>query len=74
MTNEFMYAKGQDLFIGQEKILLQGVGLGGWMLPEGYMWGSYGKITRPRKFEERIIELIGKEESLRFGIRIIKIL
>ena len=66
MTNEFMYAKGQDLFIGQEKILLQGVGLGGWMLPEGYMWGSYGKITRPRKFEERIIELIGKEESLRF--------
>jgi aryl-phospho-beta-D-glucosidase BglC (GH1 family) len=53
--NRFVYAKGKKIYDkdGQE-LLLKGVGLGGWMLPEGYMWGSHKYYNRPRRFEELI--------------------
>ena len=58
-----MYARNNRLYINETEIFLRGVGLGGWMLPEGYMWGSRKKITRPRLFEKRIVDLIGEAEA-----------
>lgn len=53
--SKFMYAKGKKIYDkNDQEILLQGVGLGGWMLPEGYMWGSHKYYNRPRRFEELI--------------------
>src|ERR1700756_4702496 len=35
----FLHTQGQDIVNeAGEKIMLRGVGLGNWMLPEGYMW------------------------------------
>jgi len=48
-----------------EKVLLQGFGIGGWLLPEGYMWGIR-TLDRPRQFEEAIAELVGVEDAQEF--------
>lgn len=51
----FMYVKNKRLFDKDDKeVILRGVGLGGWMLPEGYMWGCHKYYDRPRRFEELI--------------------
>lgn len=63
----FLHTAGQDIVneTGQ-KIFLKGVGLGNWLLPEGYMWkfGEYG--DRPRKIEKIVSDLIGKEKAAAF--------
>lgn len=48
-----------------EPVLLQGFGLGGWLLPEGYMWGLR-TLDRPRQFEAAIEDLIGEEDAATF--------
>src|SRR5882724_4027162 len=63
----FLRARGQDVVDEQgEKVLLRGVGLGNWLLPEGYMWkfGEWG--DRPRKIEQMVSDLIGPENAARF--------
>lgn len=47
-----------------EEVRLIGVGLGNWLLPEGYMW-LWGdtQADRPRRIETVIQGLIGKEKS-----------
>jgi endoglucanase len=47
-------------------ILLRGFGLGGWLLPEGYMWKFYEGCDRPRRMEKLILDLCGKEYSRSF--------
>lgn len=67
MGNMFMYAKGKKIMdVNDNEILLKGVGLGGWLLPEGYMWGNHKYYERPRRFEERILELVGAEDAATF--------
>ena len=46
-----------------EPVLLRGVGLGNWLLPEGYMWRFGEKGDRPRKMEKLVADLIGQEKS-----------
>lgn len=48
-----------------DTVILRGFGLGGWLLPEGYMWGIR-KIDRPRQFQRAIEEIIGKEKAEKF--------
>lgn len=48
------------------EVLLRGVGLGGWILPEGYMWCFPEKGDRPRRIEAMIENLIGKDKSKLF--------
>jgi hypothetical protein len=48
------------------KVLLQGVGLGNWMLPEGYMWRFGDQGDRPRKIEKIVSDLIGPQNAARF--------
>lgn len=63
----FLKTQGQD-FVTEtgEKVFLRGVGLGNWMLPEGYMWKFGENGDRPRKIEKLIAELVGDEEAAAF--------
>ncbi|MFY0254925.1 cellulase family glycosylhydrolase [Chitinophaga sp. 30R24] len=45
-----------------EKVILRGMGLGGWMLQEGYMF-RLGNIGQQYKIREKIAELIGPEKT-----------
>ena len=60
----FIKAVGKELYIGNKPVLLRGFGLGGWFLPEGYMWKLYTKCDRPRRMEA-MIEKLCKEEYAR---------
>ena len=59
--------KGKDIIDREtgQKVILRGIGLGGWLLPEGYMWGIR-KFDRPWQFENAIINLIGKDKANEF--------
>ncbi|MBW8000932.1 MAG: cellulase family glycosylhydrolase [Planctomycetes bacterium] len=69
ISNVFGYytTKGQDVIdkVTGETVILQGFGIGCWLLPEGYMWGIR-KIDRPRQFEKAIEDLIGAEDAKNF--------
>ena len=37
--NKYLHTRGHDIVDGDgNKVLLRGIGLGNWLLPEGYMW------------------------------------
>jgi aryl-phospho-beta-D-glucosidase BglC (GH1 family) len=46
-----------------DTILLKGIGLGNWLLPEGYMWHFGNNGDRPRKIEKIVEELTSPEFS-----------
>jgi hypothetical protein len=63
----FLRAQGQDIVNERgERVILRGVGLSNWMLPEGYMWkfGVHG--DRPRRIEKLVDDVIGAEKGKRF--------
>jgi aryl-phospho-beta-D-glucosidase BglC (GH1 family) len=63
----FLHARGQDIVNEKgDKVLLRGVGLGNWMLPEGYMWKFGNQGDRPRRIEKVVSDLIGPESAGRF--------
>lgn len=51
---------------GDKPVLLRGFGLGGWLLPEGYMWQMEGEFDRPRRIERLIASLCGAEYATSF--------
>jgi endoglucanase len=65
----FLRTRGQDIVDESgEKVMLRGVGLGNWLLPEGYMW-KFGPLgDRPRKIEKIVSDLIGPEDAERFWL------
>jgi len=66
-VTSFLHTQGQDIVNEQgEKILLRGVGLGNWMLPEGYMWKFGEQGDRPRKIETLVSNLVGPEKAKQF--------
>ena len=63
----FLRTQGQDMVNESGgKVLLRGVGLGNWMLPEGYMWKFGNGGDRPRKIEKIVTDLAGEEYAARF--------
>src|SRR5580765_7577259 len=63
----FLHADGQNIVNERgEKIILQGVGLGNWLLPEGYMWKFGSQTDRPRRIEKLVEDLIGAESARQF--------
>ncbi len=63
----FLRTSGQYLVNeNNDTILLRGVGLGNWLLPEGYMWHFGNSGDRPRKIEKIINDLTSKEFSENF--------
>lgn len=51
------------------EVLLRGVGLGNWLLPEGYMWRLPEDIDSPRRIEALIEERVGPERAKWFWHR-----
>ncbi|MHC4912035.1 MAG: cellulase family glycosylhydrolase, partial [Planctomycetota bacterium] len=68
-TKGFLRTQGQDIVDESgNKILLRGVGLGNWLLPEGYMW-KFGQLgDRPRRIEKIVSDLIGLENAEQFWL------
>ena len=63
----FLQTRGQDIVDGQgQKIMLRGVGLGNWLLPEGYMWRFGERGDRPRKIEQLVTDCLGPDQATRF--------
>jgi len=63
----FLHTRGQDIVNEHgEKIMLRGVGLGNWLLPEGYMWMFGNEYDRPRRIEKLVSDLIGPEKAKQF--------
>lgn len=63
----FLHTQGEDIIDEHgQKIMLQGVGLGNWMLPEGYMWRFGEAGDRPRKIEKIVSDLIGPDGAEKF--------
>jgi hypothetical protein len=63
----FVKAEGKKLVNGDgREFLLRGVGLGSWLLPEGYMWRFPKEGDRPRRIERLVETLVGREKAERF--------
>ena len=63
----FLHTQGEDIVDEQgHKVLLRGVGLGNWMLSEGYMWRFGEAGDRQRKIEKIVSDLIGPERAAQF--------
>jgi endoglucanase len=66
----FLHARGHDIVDEKgNKVMLRGVGLGNWMLPEGYMWRFGPSADRPRRIEKLVADLIGQESADRFWVQ-----
>ena len=66
----FLQTSGKEIVEGNgEPILLRGFGLGGWVVPEGYMLINRGWIEgfeSPSQIEGHVIDLIGDEKANEF--------
>ncbi|MDB5210628.1 MAG: glycosyl hydrolase family 5 [Sediminibacterium sp.] len=62
----FLKASGKIIVNGKgEKFILRGMGIGGWMLQEGYMF-KLGHLGQQYRIKEKIIELVGEEKTKQF--------
>ncbi len=63
----FVHRSGTNLVDGHGKaLLLRGMGIGNWMLPEGYMWKFGPGAESPREIEALTERLLGPEGSSAF--------
>lgn len=62
----FVTVRGNQLLAPDgTPLLLKGIGLGNWLLPEGYMF-QFNQANSPRLIETVINQLIGEEEARKF--------
>jgi hypothetical protein len=62
----FVTVRGRELVAPDgEALNLKGINLGGWLVPEGYMFG-FTKTGSPRQIQTMIKELIGTEANTAF--------
>lgn len=63
----FLKAKGKNIVNEKgQNVLLRGIGLGGWMLQEGYMLGITAEGQQQHRIRQRIDSLIGPEATQEF--------
>ncbi|WP_243076382.1 glycoside hydrolase family 5 protein [Microbacterium sp. SS28] len=62
----FVRAEGTALVDDAGPLLLRGVGLGNWLLPEGYMWGFGDDLASPRQIEAHVLRLVGESRAAEF--------
>jgi len=67
----YVHAEAGKLVDGHgEPLVLRGVALGNWLLPEGYMWKfQHPRTQSPREIEALIVELVGPERAAEFWRR-----
>ena len=66
----FLHASGQTIRDGEGKeILLRGMGLGGWLVPEGYMLQTSGFANSPTEINAVIVDLVGQANADEFWRR-----
>lgn len=67
IAQTFLHAEGQNIVDGNGKnVLLRGLGLGGWMVQEGYMLQT-GEFAGPQHvIHQKIEDLVGKEKTKKF--------
>jgi endoglucanase len=64
--SRFVTTRGKDLVSTDGKpLLLKGVNLGNWLLPEGYMF-KFKTANSPRLIKTALNELVGEDEAGRF--------
>src|SRR5882762_7160351 len=64
--SRFVTTRGREFISPNGKsLLLKGINLGNWLLPEGYMFKFKG-TNSPRLIQAAINELVGEEEARRF--------
>lgn len=64
--SRFVTTRGKDLVSADGKpLLLKGINLGNWLLPEGYMF-KFKTANSPRLIHTVINELVGEDEGRRF--------
>lgn len=63
----FVHRDGQNIFDGNGKnLVFRGLGLGGWMVQEGYMIKT-GEFAGPQfKIREKIVDVIGEQNTVEF--------
>ncbi len=65
-SNGFFSVKGKEIVDPEGKpVLLKGIGLGNWLVPEGYMF-KFDKISSPRLITDLFNVLLGEAEANRF--------
>ena len=63
---KFVTTKGQNIITPDGKpILLRGINLGNWLVPEGYMF-KFTHTNSPRLINETFTQLLGPEETKKF--------
>lgn len=63
----FVRAQGDRIIDGRgDEVLLRGVGLGTWLLPEGYMWRFGPGAESPREIEWLVESLAGPDYAAEF--------
>src|SRR5258705_8677902 len=63
---KFVTTRGKDFPLPNGKpLLLKGINLGNWLLPEGYMF-KFKTANSPRLIQTVINQLIGEDEARRF--------
>lgn len=64
--NKFVSVKGKNIITPDGKpILLRGINLGNWLVPEGYMF-KFEKTNSPRLINQTFSELLGPDETKKF--------
>ena len=64
LNAQYLHVVGKEVFDNSgEKIILKGMGLGGWLVPESYMLGTWGS---PTSIRNRIVDLIGEDSTKTF--------
>ena len=67
VEGQFVHARGKRIVDGTGRpLLLHGINLGNWLVPEGYMWHFDGGPQSPREIEELVTELIGPSRAQAF--------
>ncbi|MDZ7764172.1 MAG: hypothetical protein U5K00_07050 [Melioribacteraceae bacterium] len=62
----FLKVDGKKIVNDEGEVLLKGIGLGGWLLQEGYMIKTSGFADAEHQIRERIVDLIGEERTEEF--------
>ena len=73
LSQGFLKTKGKDILNEKgENVLLRGIGLGGWMLQEPYMFQLSEVAGTQTEIKSKISELIGKKNCEEFYTRYLK--